>query len=105
MTVYDINAERFTQRPAGGSVTPRSAAKRRLKIERLSWSSPWSAQAAGRCGTCRRRRRVMLIENGTRVCAECHEGRLRQWRLADEAAERTEALWSAWDLAASRAAR
>ena len=100
MTVYDIIAERFTQRPAGGSVTPRSAAKRRLKIERLSWSSPWSAQAAGRCGTCRMRRRVILIENGARVCAECHEERLRQWRLADEAAERREALWSAWDLAA-----
>jgi hypothetical protein len=44
----------------------------------------------------------MRIENDALVCAECHEDRLRQWRLDDEAAERTEALWSAWDLAAGR---
>jgi hypothetical protein len=44
----------------------------------------------------------MLIENDALVCAECQEERLRQWRLDDEAAERTEALWSAWDLAAGR---
>ena len=79
---------------------PRSAAGRRLQIEPRSWSSPWSAQLVSRCSTCRRRRPVMLIENDALVCAGCHEERLRQWRLADEAAELREALWSAWDLAA-----
>ena len=80
---------------------PRSAV-RRLKIEPRSWSSSWSAQLVSRCSTCRRRRPVMLVENDALVCAGCHEERLRQWRLDDEAAERTEALWSAWDLAAGR---
>ena len=78
----------------------RVAAVRRLKLEPRSWSSPWSAQLVGRCSTCRRRRSVMRIENDALVCAECHEDRLRQWRLDDEAAESTEALWSAWDFAA-----
>ena len=84
---------------------PRSAAGRRLQIEPRSWSSPWSAQLVSRCSTCRRRRPVMLIENAALVCAECHEERLRQWRLDDEAAERTEALWSAWVFAAGGWAR
>ena len=81
---------------------PRSAAVRRLDIEPRSWSSPWTAQLVSRCRTCSRRRPAMLIENDALVCAECHEERLRKWRLDDEAAERAEALWNAWDFAAGR---
>jgi hypothetical protein len=84
---------------------PRSAAVRRLNIKPRSWSSPWSAQLVTRCSTCRRRRPVMLVENDALVCAGCHEERLRQWRLDDEAAECREALWSAWDLATGRGPR
>ena len=84
---------------------PRPAAVRRVENEPRSWSSVWSAHAVRRCSTCRRRRPAMLIDNGAFVCADCHEERLRQWRLDDEAAERTEALWSAWDLAAGRGPR
>ena len=84
---------------------PRSAAGRRLEIEPRSWSSPWTAQLVRGCTACRRRRPIMLIENDAFVCTECHDDRLRQWRLDDEAAERTEALWSVWDLVAGGSTR
>ena len=62
-----------------------------------SWCSTWEAQSTGRCTTCRNKRPVMLIEDSAHVCAECHELRLRQWRLDDMEAERQEVLWDAWD--------
>jgi hypothetical protein len=45
---------------------------------------------------------VMLIEDGATVCDECHETHLEQWRRDDIEAERREALWDAWTIAADR---
>jgi hypothetical protein len=67
-----------------------------------SWSSEWIAQSTGRCTTCGHARSVMLIEDGAPVCEGCHQTRLEQWRCDDIDAERREALWDAWTIAADR---
>lgn len=67
---------------------PRSPTATKVRIEPRSWSSDWIAQLISRCATCRRRRPVMVIEEGAHVCAECHEARLEKWRLDDIEAER-----------------
>jgi len=77
---------------------PRPSGTKRAAVKARSWCSPWLGQVVRTCSTCHRHRTVMLIENDAVVCAECHEERLRRWRLDDEEAERTEALWAAWDL-------
>jgi hypothetical protein len=84
---------------------PRSQSAAKAQIEPRSWSSDWIAQFTGRCTTCRRKRPVMLIEEGAHVCADCHEARLEKWRLDDIEPERREVIWDAWNLAASGGGR
>jgi hypothetical protein len=80
---------------------PRCQTTARARIKPRSWSSEWIGELTRRCTTCRRKRPVMLIENGAHVCAECHEARLQKWRIDDIQSERREVMWDAWNHAAS----
>ena len=84
---------------------PRSQTAAKSRIEPRSWSSEWIGRLTRRCRTCRRKRPVMLIENGAHVCAACHEARLQKWRLDDIESERREVMWDAWNFAASGGGR
>ena len=56
------------------------------------WWDPWTAQGRGTCDGCAEADLVMIVDDGVRLCAPCHEANLEIWRKEDEEDERRELL-------------
>ena len=84
--------------PARGCVSPMTAVLPSAMVARLAateqkhWYDLWTAQLRATCDGCAQDDRVMVVDEGVRLCATCHEAHLVVWRKEDEEDERYELL-------------
>ena len=72
------------------NLLPAALAAQLAFVEQQHWWDPWTAQLRTTCDGCAEDDQVMVVEDGVRVCALCHEAHLAIWRKEDEEDERRE---------------